>query len=549
MHDLNQLAEQLIRVLKTDFAGKDFLPAEYTSEEALKELQDRLSAASSPYAVYLVLREYLGSLNVPGLSLIPSERLPEALTTRGIHVRRRGDALVVLPDSFDSRFREGDRILALGKEKIPEIRARMDRYFASAREDWEEDWELPLLEAGNCLVEKPGSPGSRFLFKHFPLTMVQRSLKNTGRLLKDPALEDREAAREEAIYGNTARYPMRQFYRMAEEKAKEAPVSAAAETVSDKSSGSEPEQEDREKAIREAFAEAARHPVPGELLTRMKQLSAGPRHPKTPSFPKGPAPFLIEIRHMESDEELTALLAERQEEIFAAPYLVIDLRDVSGGYEEALFPLIPWLFDEAVSPAELLPETPYLYLYTRDNSASLKKEILSLLADCEEETMELVTELLAELKTKQGAGLLPEMDEVPEEWQQPMESVHYPGKVLLLTDSRCSGPAERMAAAFSRSPKVTCAGRPTYGALDWPHLAERKLSEDFTLVYPAGITQDLANQLQSLKADPSASASALLSSFRRPVQPEVLLPWDPEEAQDADSCLARYLLQEKEEKR
>ena len=519
MTEHTQLADQLFSILTNDFAGKDYLPDEVTNDEALAALKSRLEAAPTYAAAVMCLREFLGSLPIPGLSLAPAGKNAEPFPSRGLNVRRKGDSLYVLHGSFDGTFREGDRISALGKETIPEIRERMNRFFAFAENEEDENWEIPLLIASNCLLKKPDSSGTRLLFKRFPASMIERNKENTGKRLEDPAKVNQESAISNAIFGNTERYPMKEFYQA---------VAGGAQ------GGKEEEGKDPSR-------DASTSPVPAEVLEYIREL-AGPKHPTVASFPKGPAPFLIDIRQMDEDGGLMALLAENREDIMAAPYLVIDLRNAQDGFEETLFPLIPWLFDEAISPAELLPPVPYRYLYTKANSASLKKEYLSLLADCEEETMELVTELLADLKTREEAGFQSEQDDAPEEWTKKWNSVHYAGKAVILIDSLCRGAAERMADAFRRSPKVTVVGRPTCGACGWPALASQKLTKDLELFYPASITEDLAGTLKTLAEDSSVSAPRLLSAFRQRIKPDVYLPWDPSEAQDAASCLARYLL-------
>ena len=199
---------------------------------------------------------------------------------------------------------------------------------------------------------------------------------------------------------------------------------------------------------------------------------------------------------------------------------------MQGGTEEAFFPLLPYLFDNDTAPAALFTEKPFFYNYTDFNSKALKKEYLSLMADCEEETLELVTELLADLKTKQGKGLIRETDDPSDDWLAPLPSANYQGQVFLLTDSFCAGPAEHIVRACKASSRVTVIGRETAGDTGWYYPTRQPLSDSITLEYPAAVSEALLQEKRLQE---------------HPAKPDFFIPWPASEPESAAGWLETYL--------
>ena len=253
-------------------------------------------------------------------------------------------------------------------------------------------------------------------------------------------------------------------------------------------------------------------PRPVHLLFKRFPLEDIPAAPKNSFEEVSEGAVAIRFTDLSDPVSLLVILEEHKEEIASADYLILDLRKASEGFEEIFFPFLAYCFDEDVSPAKLWNADSYQFNYTEANEAQLKETYLSMMAECTEEALALVPRLLADLKAKKGKGMLPETDDCAPDWDEPIESKHFKGQVLILTDYTTRGCIENCVAMAKKADRVTVLGRPTFGDKGWYNPTTQVLCPDYSVEYPAGVSEAF------LQGDYSALGG---------VKPDIEFPYDP----------------------
>ncbi|MCD8321748.1 MAG: hypothetical protein LUC89_02535 [Oscillospiraceae bacterium] len=180
--------------------------------------------------------------------------------------------------------------------------------------------------------------------------------------------------------------------------------------------------------------------------------------------------------------------------------LILDMRQGEGCREEAFYPLLPWLCGEDRSLSALLGPSELFVNYTPLNCALKGATLESIPGGAAYE---------AELRAKAGQGFLLE-DSAPEERIIPGRG---PKRRAVLTDTWCRDAAEGLVLA-ARNAGAALIGRPTLGTLDYSGLVSCRLDDRFIFTWPTAITREAREGRGMMGVG---------------VQPDVYIPWTPEE--------------------
>ena len=158
--------------------------------------------------------------------------------------------------------------------------------------------------------------------------------------------------------------------------------------------------------------------------------------------------------------------------------------------------------------------------YTKVNCTRLIRMLTPYLVDEDPALRQMAQQLTAYYRDQSGKGWVDEVEELPVPAETPIQR-RGPEKVVVLTDTWCEQEAERFVQLAKQQGRAVLLGRPTMGTLDYtnPVMVEY---DEFIFTYPISRT---AASLEGEGVD------------ERGVQPDVLVPWTPEE------CTADLLAQ------
>ena len=154
------------------------------------------------------------------------------------------------------------------------------------------------------------------------------------------------------------------------------------------------------------------------------------------------------------------------------------------------------------------------------NCTRLIRMLTPYLVDEDPALRQMAQQLTAYYRDQSGKGWVDEVEELPVPAETPIQR-RGAEKVVVLTDTWCEQEAERFVQLAKQQGRAVLAGRPTMGTLDYtnPVMVEY---DEFIFTYPISRT---AASLEGEGVD------------ERGVQPDVLVPWTPEE------CTADLLAQ------
>lgn len=198
----------------------------------------------------------------------------------------------------------------------------------------------------------------------------------------------------------------------------------------------------------------------------------------------------LRLEDFSSEQSIRALLAAHHDEICGCKKLLLDLRRTQGDDEGALIALLPYLFRMPVSPAAVLGAGGLQTMYTVRNCELLKARLNAMLPEPDEDESVWVRGMLADLDAKARPGLQDDVEELPEEWQVPLDSLRTAYDVVLISDLYCCGIAETLLARCHEMGDVTLIGRPSMGELGYCHPLTIPLDEAFSFTYPISRTAD-----------------------------------------------------------
>ena len=212
-------------------------------------------------------------------------------------------------------------------------------------------------------------------------------------------------------------------------------------------------------------------------------------------------------------EKVAQALAEHEEAIGAAGRLILDLRRNRGGFDNAFYPLLPYVTDHSMLLRDFMGEQGLYTNYTKKNSKRRVSQLTPYLTSEEEGYKELAEELIEEAKEKSGAGYVYEKDEDLAADDQMLEK-KGPEKVIILTDTFTEDAAELFVQQASRMKRVTVVGRPTGGTIDYSNNVAVAFEGGFVFSYPISRSSD-------------CQKGKCVKNVGLPV--DVYVPWTPEE--------------------
>jgi hypothetical protein len=283
-------------------------------------------------------------------------------------------------------------------------------------------------------------------------------------------------------------------------------------------------------------APAARPALPGALRLRVADAAHSRRvEPDRLPVPAPRAPFelaegdggavVLTLHDLSDGRALAAWVEGHRAVLDGARRLVVDVRACTGGPDEALLPLVPYVVDAPTSLAPFM-ETTCLTNYSANNVA---RELALLDGFCAaypgEEAWAAATR--TELGQKSGAGLVEEPVGLPDACRAEVAPAGRAAQVCLLTDVGTCDAAETLAEVCRASGRAAVVGRATRGSRGYFNGVEVKEGA-YTLVYPMSRHTDegLARRF-----------------FGVGVPPEVAVPWTPGAVgHDPDLAAARGLM-------
>ena len=305
--------------------------------------------------------------------------------------------------------------------------------------------------------------------------------------------------------------------------------------------GDTPEREDWSHFLRYADSIEV-EPAAGGTRATLHPLHLSTQTPRTVTPPcafellDGPHGSVARLSLGEIDDpsELESLLAAHHNEIVAAERLVLDLRRCAGTPLDTAVALMPYLIDAPMTPADFLGEQG---LYLRYSHRNVQRMVASLetmrdggyevdLGDgVEGSDTAALDEEIASLRALDGAGVVWEDAQMPEEWLVPVEPAAGPARVVVLSDIGCRSEGEQLLAMAATQRKVVTLGRASLGNSDHQEIIGVNFDDDIFFAYPLGRTKA------------AAEGHGVLG---RGVPVQVHVPWTPDEL-ERDVILERAL--------
>lgn len=214
--------------------------------------------------------------------------------------------------------------------------------------------------------------------------------------------------------------------------------------------------------------------------------------------------------------EAADLLAEHADQVRSAKTLVIDVRDCTGGVEQAAYPLLDWLFDEPTTLEALIGTQQVLTNYSTGACKARIQQFTQLKTLLEAQgagdTTAWLNQGLQAAQESMGKGFV---EEALAPAQLDIAAAPAGQHVFLLTSERTADAAEWLAGVAKKSPRATQVGRATRGTLDYSNPVTLTFGDRFVFTYPmtktveaaqgkgirgTGITPDVACQAEEALA-------------------------------------------------
>ena len=183
--------------------------------------------------------------------------------------------------------------------------------------------------------------------------------------------------------------------------------------------------------------------------------------------------FDIKLRDL-----LDQTLREETESIRRADQVILDVRENNGGYDHTFRPLIemlgPWRYrnygDEVWSSAENIEGW---------------RAILQTLPSSAKDVRAVVRRVIALMERRPGKWVLVDRRRIETDVVTSAPGRPVARRVWLLIDRPCGSSCEAFVLQASQNPRVTIAGRNTFGALDYSNLRWRTLPSGSVTIYYA----------------------------------------------------------------
>ncbi|MBF7696292.1 S41 family peptidase [Acinetobacter rathckeae] len=166
-------------------------------------------------------------------------------------------------------------------------------------------------------------------------------------------------------------------------------------------------------------------------------------------------------------KQLESLIANNQDNILHAKYLILDLRKNGGGFDDAVEPLFKLLGE-----AEYWSEVPQIYISPANIQAY--KDIQNSIPD--EELKAQLGAIIKKMQSKKNGWVYMTEDDTTllSEKITKKDVLANPIKVVVLTDENCSSSGEEFVKSVRQNPRVVTMGQNTYGELDASNIREKQ---------------------------------------------------------------------------
>lgn len=191
--------------------------------------------------------------------------------------------------------------------------------------------------------------------------------------------------------------------------------------------------------------------------------------------------------------EAADLLTEHVDQVRAAKTLVIDVRDCTGGIEQAAYPLLDWLFDEPTTLETLIGTQQVLTNYStgacKARIAQFTQLKTLLEAQGAGDTTAWLDQGLQAAQDSIGKGFV---EESLAPAQLDIAAAPADQCVFLLTSGRTADAAEWLASVAKKSTRAKQVGQATRGTLDYSNPVTLAFGDRFVFTYPMTKTVEAA---------------------------------------------------------
>lgn len=201
---------------------------------------------------------------------------------------------------------------------------------------------------------------------------------------------------------------------------------------------------------------------------------------------------VLTVNNLDSTEAAD-LLAEHADQARAAKTLVIDVRDCTGGVEQAAYPLLDWLFDEPTTLETLIGTQQVLTNYStgacKARIAQFAQLKTLLEAQGAGDTTAWLDQGLQAAQDSMGKGFV---EESLAPAQLDIAAAPADQCVFLLTSGRTADAAEWLASVAKKSTRAKQVGQATRGTLDYSNPVTLAFGDRFVFTYPMTKTVEAA---------------------------------------------------------
>lgn len=191
--------------------------------------------------------------------------------------------------------------------------------------------------------------------------------------------------------------------------------------------------------------------------------------------------------------EAADLLTEHADQVRAAKKLVIDMRDCTGGVEQAAYPLLDWLFDEPTTLETLIGTQQVLTNYSTGACKARIAQFTQLKALIEAQgagdTTAWLDQGLQAAQESMGKGFV---EESLAPAQLDIAAAPAGQRVFLLTSGHTADAAEWLASVAKKSTRAKQVGQATRGTLDYSNPVTLAFGDRFVFTYPMTKTVEAA---------------------------------------------------------
>ena len=191
--------------------------------------------------------------------------------------------------------------------------------------------------------------------------------------------------------------------------------------------------------------------------------------------------------------EAADLLTEHADQVRAAKKLVIDMRDCTGGVEQAAYPLLDWLFDEPTTLGTLIGTQQVLTNYStgacKARIAQFTQLKTLLEAQGAGDTTAWLDQGLQAAQESMGKGFV---EESLAPAQLDIAAAPAGQRVFLLTSGHTADAAEWLASVAKKSTRAKQVGQATRGTLDYSNPVTLAFGDRFVFTYPMTKTVEAA---------------------------------------------------------